>query len=565
MNIFSRPFGWYWYALLLTLWLCNYAVVQGDGGVWQINASSTTIANYSTGVGEREYSEFFGETIWFRHIKRLGALPIPNTVEPRVVDMQIITRAEDPPATITLRSAAHTIPLPTTPHHYHIHLYIPAETQYTVECNNRDVQVAYLQNICMAFVSARGEQPLPGRSDVDIGYIIPILAWMGLVVVALHASRAPSTTSWVLVSVAGAMVLMLLEKYNLQIVSWRYGILNLFGGAMIIIWGSERLRFRIRQTVILLVVALVLKIAGSIAPGAPLIDVPLHAQQLENVMVGNLYLQNSGTLNPVAGNKAITQTYPYPPAIYLLIAPIALLFQPPFSLNAVVSISTMLLDALFVVGLIWLVHTNRLSHRVAVLTSMVYLFFPQSYVLQNYPNTAQALAQAAGWIFLLVAAANPRPQGLNQRIGLSMLALLSVAGHFGVFITMTLVQACAFVLGGLRRTAIYWIITGAFVSALYYSQYVALILDQVNRLDSQVQLSWVQDFALLWQKGINDHYSGVVFVVATLAIGLTTLRTRPLLRQLWWSAYATAIMLGVLRIGFDINPTRFVIMLSPLV
>jgi hypothetical protein len=565
MNIFSRPFGWYWYALLLTLWLCNYAVVQGDGGAWRIDATSTSIANYSTGVGQREYSEFFGSTLWFRHVKRLGALPLPNTVEPRVVDMQIITRAEDPPASITLRSATHTIPLPTTPHHYHIHLYIPADTQYIVECNNSDVTVAYLQNICMAFVSALGEQPLQGRSDVEAGYILPIIAWMGLVVVALHASRAPSTTSWVLVSVAGAMVLMLLEKYNLQIVSWRYGILNLFGAAMILIWGSERLRFRTRQTVILLVMALVLKVSGSIAPGAPAIDVPVHAQQLENVMRGNLYLQNSGTLNPVAGNKAITQTYPYPPSIYLLLAPIALLFQPPFTLDAVVGMSTMLLDALFVLGLIWLVHSNRLSHRVAVLTSMVYLFFPQSYVLQNYPNTAQALAQAAGWIFLVVAAALPHPRGLNQRIGLSLLALLSVAGHFGVFITMSVVQAFAFVMGGLRRTVVYWVVTGAVVTALYYSQYVALILDQVNRLDNQTQLTWIQDFTLLWQKGINDHYSGVVFVVGTLALGLTTLRTRPLLRQLWWSAYATAVVLGVLRIAFDINPTRFVIMLSPLI
>jgi hypothetical protein len=146
-----------------------------------------------------------------------------------------------------------------------------------------------------------------------------------------------------------------------------------------------------------------------------------------------------------------------------------------------------------------------------------------------------------------------------------LLALLSVAGHFGVFITMSIVQACAFLLGGLRRTVVYWVIIGVFVSVVYYSQYVALILDQVNRLDNQVQLSWMQDFALLWQKGINDHYSGVVFVVATLALGLTTLRTRPLLRQLWWSAYATALALGILRIAFDINPTRFVIMLSPLV
>lgn len=565
MNIFSRPFGWYWYALLLTLWLCNYAVVQGDGGVWQVNAASTTITNYSTGVGDREYTEYFGGTTWFRHLKRLGTLPIPNTVEPRIVDLQIITRAEEPPASITLRSATHTIALPTTPHLYHIHLYIPAQTQYTVECNNRDVQTAYLQSLCMAFVSARGEQPLHGRNDVDVGYIVPILAWMGLVVVALHASRAPSTTSWVLVSVAGAMVLMLLEKYNLQIVSWRYGILYLFGSAIIIIWGSERLRFRTRQTVILLVVALVFKLSGLIAPGAPAIDVPVHAQQLENVMLGNLYLQNSGTLNPVAGNKAITQTYPYPPAIYLLLAPIAILLNPPFSINAMVSILTMLLDALFVIGLIWLVHKNRLSHRVAVLTSMVYLFFPQSFVLQNYPNTAQSLAQASGWVFLLVAAALPNPQGINQRIGLSLLALLSVAGHFGVFITMSIVQACAFLLGGLRRTVVYWVIIGVFVSVVYYSQYVALILDQVNRLDNQVQLSWMQDFAVLWQKGINDHYSGVVFVVATLALGLTTLRTRPLLRQLWWSAYATALALGILRVAFDINPTRFVIMLSPLV
>jgi uncharacterized membrane protein len=82
-----------------------------------------------------------------------------------------------------------------------------------------------------------------------------------------------------------------------------------------------------------------------------------------------------------------------------LLAPIAILLNPPFSINAMVSILTMLLDALFVIGLIWLVHKNRLSHRVAVLTSMVYLFFPQSFVLQNYPNTAQSLAQASGWVF----------------------------------------------------------------------------------------------------------------------------------------------------------------------
>jgi hypothetical protein len=61
---------------------------------------------------------------------------------------------------------------------------------------------------------------------------------------------------------------------------------------------------------------MVLKYSGALAPGAPGIDLPVHAQQLENVMSGNLYLQNSGTLNPVAGDKAVTQTYPYPPSSY---------------------------------------------------------------------------------------------------------------------------------------------------------------------------------------------------------------------------------------------------------
>jgi hypothetical protein len=565
MNIFSRPFGWYWYALLLTMWLCNVAVVQGDGGTWKIDALSQSIANYSNDLGDREYSEYFGPTLWFRQAKRLGTLPLPNTVEPRIVDLTIITRAELPPASITLQTSTHAIPLPTAPNLYRIHLYLPADTTYTIDCDNQAVTSAYLQNFCFAFVDARST-PLPYSRAYDaFGYILPILAWMAFVVVALHASRASSTLAWVLVSVAGAVVLMLLEKYGLQIVSWRFGIVNLFGGASIVIWGSERLRFPVRQLLILVVVAMVLKYSGALAPGAPGIDLPVHAQQLENVMSGNLYLQNSGTLNPVAGDKAVTQTYPYPPSIYLMLAPFALLLQPPFSLMSIVGTLSILLEALFVIGLVWLVDKNRLPRRVAILACLMYLFFPQSYVLQNYPNTAQSLAQAAGWVFILVAYAQPNPTHILERLRLVLLAALSVAGHFGVFITMTIVQGYAFLLGGFRRTAIYWALTGIFVTVAYYSQYLKLILDQIGRLDNEAQLSRSQEFSLLWQKGINDHYTGVVFLVASLALGLTMMSKRPLLRQLWLSAYATAVSLAVLRVVFSINPTRFVIMLSPLI
>lgn len=547
------------------MWLCNVAVVQGDGGAWVVDAANPAIANYSSDLGDREYTEFFGSTLWFRQARQYGALPIPNTVEPRIIELSLITRAEEPPATISLASATHRIPLPTAPNLYRIHLYLPANTSYHIDCDNQAVSSAYLQNFCFAFASVRANPLIETRTGVTWSYTLPVLAWMGLVVVTLHASRASSTLAWVLVSVAGAVGLMLLEKYGLQVVSWRFGIVNLFGGAAIVIWGSERLTFPVRQILILVVFALVLKFSGALAPGAPGIDLPVHAQQLENVMSGNLYLQNSGTLNPVAGNKAITQTYPYPPSIYLALAPFALMLQPPFPLVSVVGSLSLVLEALFVIGLIWLVHKNRLPHRVAILTTVMYLFFPQSFVLQNYPNTAQSLAQAAGWVFLLVAYAHPNPDNIRQRLRLILLAVMSIAGHFGVFITMTIVQGFAYLLGGFRRTAIYWVLTGAFVTAVYYSQYVNLILEQVGRLDNQARLTRLQEFSMLWQKGINDHYSGVVFVVATLALGLTALSKRPLLRQIWWSAYATGLALAIMRVVFAVNPTRFVIMLSPLI
>ena len=319
-----------------------------------------------------------------------------------MVDLTIITRAELPPASITLQTCAHAIPLPTAPNLYRIHLYLLADTTYTIDCDNQAVTSAYLQNFCFAFVDARST-PLPYSRAYDaFGYILPILAWMAFVVVALHASRASSTLAWVLVSVAGAIALMLLEKYDLQIVSWRFGIVNLFGGASIVIWGSERLRFPVRQLLILVVLAMVLNYSGALAPGAPGIDLPVHAQQLENVMSGNLYLQNSGTLYPVAGDKAVTPTYPYPPSIYLLPARFALLLQPPFSLMSIMGTLSILLEALFVIGLVWLVDKNRLPRRVAILACLMYLFFPQSSVLQNYPTPpSHSPKQRGGYLYRL--------------------------------------------------------------------------------------------------------------------------------------------------------------------
>ncbi|MFM2032930.1 MAG: hypothetical protein RLZZ297_1695 [Chloroflexota bacterium] len=563
MTIFSRPFGWYWYALLLTVWLCNVAVVQADGGGWRTESQSARISNYSDDLGRLEWTDYFGPTLGFRQLQRNGFLPLPDTVEARTVVVRVISRADDPPTSLHLESDRHQIALPLPPNLHRLHLLLPADTRYRIGCDTSAVATPYLQRICVAFVDARATALRQTSQSTAYGYILPVVAVMLLVVVALHAGRASSTLAWVVVSVAGAVVLMLMEKYGLQLISWRYGMLQLFGAAAIVIWGSERLSWRVRQPLILIVVALTLKYSGFLAPGSPGADLPVHAQQLENVMTGNLFLQNSGTLNPVAGNTAITQTYPYPPAIYLVLAPLAILFQPPFPLTSIVGAATIFLDSLFVIGLLWVVAESRLSRRTAVLAAIAYLLFPQSYVLQNYPNTAQALAQVAGWVFLVLALAQPDPRTVGQRLRLIIMAFLSIAGHFGVFITMTLVQCYTYLFGGLRKTAVYWVYTGIAVSLVYYSQYLSLILDQLQRLDSEKDATPLQAALTLWYTGIDDHYVGGAFVVALLAIGLTAVARRPLLRQIWWSTVAASATLAVLRVGFSINPTRFVILLTP--
>ena len=87
----------------------------------------------------------------------------------------------------------------------------------------------------------------------------------------------------------------------------------------------------------------------------------------------------------------------------------------------------------------------------------------------------------------------------------------------------------------------------------------------MGRLVHSSQGTRLAGFLDLWNNGINDHYSWVVFCVALLSLGLPVLRNRPALSKTLWAGFAASGLLAVLRVGFYANPTRLVIFLAPLI
>ena len=308
-----------------------------------------------------------------------------------------------------------------------------------------------------------------------------------------------------------------------------------------------------------------LRILAYSAPGVDGVDRKVHARQLESVIYGNIYLENIGTI--VSGGNAgdNNQVYPYPPAIYLLLSPVMLLVSPVMTINFYVGLAALLIDATLVFFLVWMIIQQGLGQRVAIYSAVALLWFPQAYVLHSYPVVAQDLAQWASWCFAFLAIIYYGNPHIRNQILQLLFAGIAITGHFGAFITMTIMQVWQFLLGTMRPAAWRWLGLSAVFGVVYYSQYIVLIWSQVGRLVHASTGTRLAGFFDLWNNGINDHYSWVVFCVALLCLGLPVLRRRPALSKTLWAGFAASGLLAVLRVVFYANPTRLVIFLAPLI
>lgn len=532
---------------------------------WRINARSPGAIAFGPGYLGVESTDFFGETRWFRHVRNQTPIGIPNLASDQIVELHALTRSVEPPQSIQLQSDSHTISLPTQPQSWRIRLYVPANTQYQITCDNRHVTSAYNQQICLSVVHITGVSVGTVPSLSLLLYLVIPLGWVVLFGVAFHVSQATSLVRYgVMMGVVGSAI-MLIDAYALQLHAWRWGITTALvcaiGGVLLL----KRFPVHYRAIGSIVLIALLIKILGFVTPGARYADLQIHIMQFENVLRGNLYQQMDGTIARDLIDQNKIQTYPYPPLAYLVIAPFSFLTEGYLQSRSIIGMLTILIDASLVVGIVWLARQLSLSWPATTIAALTYVALPQSFILQNHTAAAQVIGLWASWVFMFVAGGLGALTQRRQTLWLVLMAIITSAGHFGTLLTTSVVQAFHLVMKPLRRAAWIWFGVVSGISVLYYSQFFSLILDQFKYLTRDTGASRWNEVHMIFNVGVFDHYSAIIFVLGILAVWHPRFRRNPQIWSIWVAAFATFVALTLLRIGIFVSPTRYVIMLSPLI
>jgi hypothetical protein len=378
-------------------------------------------------------------------------------------------------------------------------------------------------------------------------------------------SNATLLVRYTTMLMATGVLCMLFERYALQLHMWREGINITLLAATGVIMAFRRLSRPYRIIGAITISALIIKLLGLVTPGARYADLSIHITQFENVLMGNLYQQMQGTISHDLINQQQIQTYPYPPLAYALMAPVALIGSELFTHERIIGLLTILLEASLVFGVVWLSRRLMLSWGATIIASLTYVALPQSFILQNHTAAAQVIGQWASWVFMLVAVAAGSHADTRQRLLMILMAFITSAGHFGALLTMSIMQGFHILIGTLRKAAWIWFSVVACVSVLYYSQFITLILNQFQFLTRDTAMTRWGELMMIVNMGVFDHYSAIVFGLGVLAVFHPRFRRDTRIWSIWVAAFATFVLFTLLRVGFFVSPTRYVIALSPLI
>lgn len=213
--------------------------------------------------------------------------------------------------------------------------------------------------------------------------------------------------------------------------------------------------------VLVLIVALAFgtRYGGRLYPDAMHGDIYFHANRFNEVVSGKLYL--------ISRHRAVD--FPYPPANYLAVAPLALIHPDPlwlfpFSVALTDALSALLI--FFIVARVGSVGSHLAPRRAAAVHAPPHWYLPVALLATATYTFAPAFQMMLWWLFsthiytqagtlLLMAVlielsirclAGPVPQlpaPLGWLIGLLALLTFVFLGHFGFFINVTLLGGLA--------------------------------------------------------------------------------------------------------------------------
>ncbi len=426
-----------------------------------------------------------------------------------------------------------------------------------------------IQNLGVAVDYVRAYR-ITAQPFIDWGVVLFGLIYAAFLLVMAYLTRLAQRDT--LLTLAGGSVLVLLafvlQPARVLLVLPLLNLLLVAGGLLGLLCKDALARtFGPSSTLIVasLLISVLVKLGGVFYPGYLPTDALFQANRFLETTMGLMYRVAEGQ----------GQTYPYPTAVYLFLAPFALIYP---ELRWLGQVAGVLIDSSTILLLAFALKSCRVQPTVINWACFLYAIMPAGFLIQWQGTLAQNIGQWFGICYLtllLITVSGGQPVSPWRYAVLIVAAFVACLGHFGVFLTVSLMMVMLCVLAPRfawrhRAGVATWFGGAALSGLLYYSAFVPLFLAQTQNLtmeetgQSDLRLFLLRRF--VWELGIYNHYQ-LVYVVLALCALFVLLRSRPAhitpLLAIYGAMLATSLLLGVLNIAILFNPTRYMIFAFP--
>ena len=475
----------------------------------------------------------------------LGQFVFPWRWPDSVLSLRTMARVEEPPRQIQMSVGdAYQVDLPTVAGVRVHHLLVPAVDAVRFDCDNSTTSNPDLAAICVAIMQI-------DAYHVHLSVDMALLIWNSMfMAICLIITRFLFGNLSGILPIFGFVSLVSISMmWPVQTSTYAWELLV---GGVVAIAGFSVLRrmalpLWLRIAMMGMIANIILKEMGVLAPGIYAIDIKFHANRFNEALWYSIYQYAEGR----------GTNYPYPPLIYLLMAPVVLPAEQLFVIHDVIHTVAVVIESSTIIVLAWMMHRLRWSTQQIALMSAIYVVLPAGFQLQWYATIAQSIGQWLGVLAMALSVIS-----INRWSVLAMYG--ATLGHFGAFLTVHLTMTIGLVSRQLRRISLWWWGVVASVGVVYYSQFITLIVAQLGRLKNTLEPTTFEQrlYDFVWGYGFVGHYNGVF--VGLMLIGLII---GP--RSQWWrmamAMVGAASVLLCAQLFFDVVPTRYIIYLFPVV
>ncbi len=468
-----------------------------------------------------------------------------------------------------LRAGSTILSIPTLPGVRRYHTLIPrlAPVTLTARVNDDDPT----RQIGLA-VDSIGATRLATHMAVDWAVVllaVLLTAFLGFLAAAAGLGRGDT-----LLVAAGAAILFFLAFDRYPLYTFRALLpLNALLVSVLIIGSVSYylavMRLRVLPGYVIAALALIvfIKLAGILYPGFVGLDTAHHIRGVQGAIRGDLYRVGEGQ----------GQNFPYPPAVYLLMAPFVLLVPDPqwVDLQWLLAFASVFLDSSTILLLYVILKHPAVPPAVCRWAVLLYAIIPAGFILFYDGTIAQNVGQWLGLCYiaaLVYCIVHAEDFSSFRALGLITLGFLASLGHFGVFLNLNLMFVLLVLVFprfayNYRSILSTWFAGAVLSAVVYYSAFLPLLQEQLGNVTRRTEdPSTLRLFLLgrfIWDLGIQDHYLGVYVLLAGITMATMLRRERTgvagTLARIFGAMLLTSATLGLLFVMLLLNATRFII------